>query len=97
MVCVATDSEGIVNVAWAAPLKATVLASVVVSSLNVTVPLGVPAPDEAALIVAVKLTPCAYTEKFGQELTVVLLEALLTTWAAAESSPVLVRKLPSPL
>src|SRR5260370_1354127 len=46
----------VVNVAWADALSATVLASVVAPSLNVTLPLGAPAPGETALTVAVNVT-----------------------------------------
>ena len=94
-VCVATLKEDVVKVAW--PLAMVTLAArVVAPSVKVTVPLGVPAPGATAATVAVKVTAWPNTDGLGVELTVVLLEALLTTWGEAESLPELVEKLPSP-
>lgn len=68
MVCVATASEVVVNVAL--PLAtATPDASVVAPSVNVTVPVGV-APDE--LTVAVKVTDCPGPEGFADDVTAVV-------------------------
>jgi hypothetical protein len=55
----------------------------VVPSINVTVPVGVPAPGETALTVAVKWTGWPKTEGFWLEATVVELSALLTVSIAA--------------
>ena len=85
----------VVNVAWAA-VMVTLAASVVAPSVKVTVPVGVPVPGATATTVAVKVTVWANTDGLGEELTVVLLEALFTTWGLAESLPELVRKLLSP-
>src|SRR6516164_8914688 len=85
----------VVNVAWAA-VMVTLAASVVAPSVKVTVPVGVPVPGATATTVAVKVPVWANTDGLGEELTVVLLEALFTTWGLAESFPVDVRKLPSP-
>ena len=84
-----------VKVAW--PLAmVTLAASVVAPSVKVTVPVGVPVAGATAATVAVNVTACPNTEGLGAEVTVVLLEALFTTWGEAESFPVDVRKLPSP-
>ena len=85
----------VVNVAWAA-VMVTLAARVVAPSVKVTVPPGVPAPGATAATVAVKVTLWPNRDGLGEELTVVLLEALFTTWGVAESFPVDVRKLPSP-
>ena len=96
IVCVATLKEDVVKVAW--PLAMVTLAArVVAPSVKVTVPLGVPAPGATAATVAVKVTLCPNTEGLGEELTVVLLEALFTTCGVAESFPVELPKLLSPL
>ena len=58
-------------------------------------PVGVPAPGEAAATVAVKVTGCPKTDGLAVELTVVVLESWLTTCGEA-SVPVEVWKLPSP-
>jgi hypothetical protein len=95
MVCVATLKEDVVKVAW--PLAMVTLAArVVAPSVKVTVPVGVPAPGATAATVAMKVTTWPNTDGLGAELTVVLLEALFTTWGLAESLPELVRKLLSP-
>ena len=95
IVCVATLKEDVVKVAW--PLAMVTLAArVVAPSVKVTVPLAVPAPGATAATVAVKVTLWPNRDGLGEELTVVLLEALFTTWGVPESFPVDVRKLPSP-
>ena len=83
----ATDSDEVVKVAWAEPLRATLAANVLAPSVKVTVPVGVPAPGATAATVAVKVTVWPNTDAFGAELTVVLLEASLTTWGEVESLP----------
>ena len=50
--------------------------------------------------VAVNVNGCPKTDGLGDDVTAVLLLALVeltTTWGDVESSPVLLRKLPSPL
>ena len=65
------------------------------SIVNVTVPLGVPAPGATAATVAVNVTDWPNTEGLAEEVTTVEVSALLTVWVRLEE--VLVRKLPSPL
>jgi hypothetical protein len=88
-------SVEVVKVAWPDAMV-TLAARVVAPSVKVTVPLGVPVPGATAAAVAVKVTVWPTYEGLGEELTVVLLEALFTTWGLAESLPELVRKLLSP-
>ena len=63
-------------------------------SKNSTVPLAVPAPGEVAATVAVKVIDCPKTEGFAEDVNVVVVLALLTTWLTAEL--VLVKKLELP-
>jgi len=63
-------------------------------SKNWTVPLAVPAPGEPAATVAVKVTDSPKTESVAEDVKVVVVLALLTTWLTAEQ--VLVMKLESP-
>ena len=63
----------------------------VAPSKNSTVPLAVPAPGEVAATVAVKVIDCPKTEGFVEDVNVVVVLALLTTWLTAEL--VLVTKL----
>jgi hypothetical protein len=81
MVWLPTASVEVANVALP-ELKAAV-ASVAAPSRKVTVPVGVPAPGETALTVAVKVTAWPNTDGFTDEVTVVELEALLTVWVIA--------------
>ena len=66
----------------------------VAPSKNSTVPLAVPAPGEVAATVAVKVIDCPKTEGFVEDVNVVVVLALLTTWLTAEL--VLVTKLELP-
>ena len=91
-----TASDEIVNVACPEDM-ATLAARVAVPSLKVTVPVAVPDPGATALTVAVKVTTCPNTDALGDELTAVLLASLFTTCGAAESLPLLLAKLLSPL
>jgi hypothetical protein len=63
-------------------------------SRNVTVPVGVPEPGDAALTVAVNVTVWPNVEGFSDEVTVVELESLFTVWVMA--ADVLELKLVSP-
>ena len=63
-------------------------------SKNWTVPVAVPAPGETAATVAVKVTDWPKTEGFAEDVKVVVVLALLTTWLTVEL--VLVTKLESP-
>src|ERR1043166_7754668 len=76
------------------PLRLLV-AREVAPSLKVTVPVGVPAPGETALTVAVKVTDWPNTEGFCDEATATALVALLTVCVKVAERFVL--KLPSPL
>ena len=73
IVCEATRSEGVANVA--VPKLKVPVPIVVPASLNVTVPVGVPVPGDTALTVAVKVTDWPDTEGFADEATVVVLLA----------------------
>jgi len=63
-------------------------------SKNSTDPFAVPAPGEPAATAAVKVTDWPKTEGFAEDVKVVVVLALLTTWLTAEL--VLVTKLASP-
>ena len=95
IVCVATESDEVVNVACP-DVMATVAARVTAPSVKVTLPVGVPAPGETAETVAVKVTTCPKTDGLAVELTVIALLALLTTCGEAASVPEPLKKLPSP-
>ena len=76
----------IVTGAWGVP-----------SMVKVTVPVGVPEPGATALTVAVKVTVWPDTDGLTEEVTVVVLLALLTVWVNGEAVLLLVLKLESPL
>ena len=65
------------------PLVKVPVPSVLVPFLKVTVPLGVPAPGETGLTVAVKVTDWPKTEGLAEEVKAVAVEAMLTTWLTA--------------
>src|SRR6266704_2838766 len=69
-------SDDVVNVAW--PETRLLVASGVVPSLKVTVPVGVPLPGATALTVAVNVTELLTTEGLSDEVTVFVVLALLT-------------------
>jgi hypothetical protein len=48
--------------------------------MKVTVPVGVPEPGAAALTTAVKLTDWPAVEEPDDEVSVVVVEAMLTSW-----------------
>ena len=93
IVCAATESEFVAKVA--VPELKLPVPKVTPASLNVTVPLGVPAPGATALTVAVNVTDWPETDGFTDEATVVVLLAWFTVCVKVED--VLVLKLPSPL
>ena len=95
--CVPRDREELENVASPELLRVTLLASVVAPSVKITVPTAIPAPGATTVTPAVKVTGCPTTDGEGDEVTAVLVEALLTTWGDAESSPLVLWKEPSPL
>jgi len=57
--------------------------------------VGVPAPGEVTLMVAVKVTNCPENDGLDEEVTTVLVEAVFTT--CLKFAEVLVAKLVSPL
>lgn len=90
-----TAKVEVVKVAWP-EVRARLAARTLMPSWKLTVPVGVPEPGAAAVIVAVKVTFCPNTEGFAVELTETVLVSWFTTCGDAESSPLLGRKLPSP-
>src|SRR5205807_5132867 len=64
------------------PLSVTVV-ELALSIVNVTVPVGTPAPGGAALTTAVKTIGCPNTAGFAEELTSVCDDDLLTVWLKA--------------
>ena len=56
----------------------------VVPSRKLTVPAGVPAPGLTTAIVAVKVVDCPKTDGLTDEVRLVVVLALLTTWDTAE-------------
>ncbi len=91
MLCVATLRA--LDVKLAFPALTGTVASGVVPSLKVTLPLGLPAPGAPTLTVAVNVTACPNTDGLAEELRVVLVAALFTTWFSAS---LLEAKLTSP-
>src|SRR6185369_10092559 len=77
------------------PLNATGLPKLDPSILNCTVPPGVPDPGALALTVTVNVTLCPNTDGLADELTTLVVLALLTV--CVKSADVLARKFPSPL
>ncbi len=88
-----TDSDEVANMASPALRLAGVCGAP--SMLNVTVPVGVPAPGDTASTLAVNVTLLPNVEGFNDELTAVLLLAGSTVWK--KSMEVLKLKLSSPL
>ena len=77
--CEATDNEVVENVATPEALSVAVPREVI-PSMKFTVPVGVPAPDEAT--VAVKLTDCPNTAGLTDAVTTVVVAAATVPWAA---------------
>ncbi len=67
----------------ACPAESVIVPIVVVPSLNVTVPEGVPAPGAVAVTVAVNVTDWPKVEGFTLDKTVVCVPALFTVSAYA--------------
>ena len=88
-----TDSVEVVNVAWPLPFNVPVPIGVA-PSLNVTVPVGVPAPGKVADTEAVKVTDCPSLDGLLLEVTAVVVAAWLTVCDSAVD--VLVLKFVSP-
>jgi hypothetical protein len=79
----------------AVPPPSVPVPKVVVPSLNVTVPVGVPAPGDTGATVAVNVTDWPKTAGFAEEVTLVVVAVWLTVWAT--TADVLAVKLVSPL
>jgi hypothetical protein len=76
MLCDATESEEVLYIAL--PEVSGIVASVVVPSLKVTEPVGVPTPGATAVTLAVKVTDCPKLDGFGEDVTLLRVSALLT-------------------
>jgi hypothetical protein len=81
--CTPTVSDEVANVAWPEPFNVPV-PIVAAPSLNVTEPVGVPAPGATAATVAVNVTDCSTVEGFALDATVVVVFDLLTVSERAE-------------
>jgi hypothetical protein len=94
--CVPPASDEVENVAVVTPavVESVPVPNVVVLSLKVTVPVGVPDPGEVTITVAVNVTDCPKIVGLAEETTLVVVSALLTTWD--RDAEVLVLKLVSP-
>src|SRR4051794_33933541 len=92
MLCVPTDRVLVVIVTE--PPDSVPVPTVVPPSRKVTEPVAVPAPGAVALTLAVRVTVWPKTDGLADELIVVEVEALLTTWAVLADW--LGLKLPSP-
>jgi hypothetical protein len=90
--CDPTDSAEVEK--DATPPLSVPVPSVVMPSLKVTVPDGLPAPGLLTVTVAVNVTDCPNFDGFALEVSVVDVSALFTTWLTAEL--VLPLKLVSP-
>src|SRR5438034_7016173 len=94
MVCDPDVRLEVWKVAW--PLALSVLIpSVAVHSLKVTVPVGMPEPGATAVTKAVKVTAWPAAAGLSDEVSVVLVDALLTVWLVIDE--VLEAKVVSPL
>jgi len=73
-----------VAVSVAVPVPDSGLVPIVIVPLrNVTVPVGVPAPGVGTVTVAAKMTACPTADGLGDDVTVVDVPALFTTWLTA--------------
>src|SRR5207253_1942429 len=91
--CVPIVRLEVENVAWP-PAPTKPVPSVVAPSLNVTVPVGRPAPGASTDTVAVNVTGCPNLDGFTLDVNDVEVSALFTTWLNVEL--VLVLNLESP-
>ncbi len=80
--CADTEREEVAKVAW--PKLKLPVPSVFVPSLKITEPVGVPAPGDTALTVAVKVTDCPDTDGLADEATAVVVLAWFTVCVSAE-------------
>ena len=93
--CVPATRLETLHGAWPEEESATELQIVVVPSLKVTVPVGVPEPGATTVTVALKVTDCPGAEGLSEDTTAVEVEALFTVCVKAEE--VLPWKFGSPL
>src|SRR5438309_481772 len=96
MACVPSVNDPALKLAAVTPavvFTLTGLPVLVPSIANWTVPVGVPAPGAATLIVAVKITPWPNAAGLAEDVRVVLVLAWLTIWL---SVPGLLLKFASP-
>jgi hypothetical protein len=77
MLCEATDKADVVNVAWPELFRLPE-PSVVVPSMNSTVPDGVPEPGRSAVTAAVNVTDWPNTEGFAEDVIVVVVVSFST-------------------
>ena len=82
------------NVAWPAAFKDPE-PSVLLPSLNVTVPVGTAVPGALTTTVAVKVTGWLWFDGLSEEVTEAVVESLFTVWVRGED--VLALKLALPL
>ena len=60
---------------------------VVVPSVKVTLPVGIPEPGATAVTVAVNVTSWPAAEGLADDITAVLVDAWLTVWVAVDEVP----------
>jgi hypothetical protein len=93
--CEPTFRDEVANVATPDPFSVPV-PRVVVLSLKVTVPVGVPLAGELTVTVAVNVTVCDAADGFADEVTTVIVFAWLTTCDSGEAALSLPVKLLTP-
>ena len=93
MVWLTELKDDVVKVAW--PELRVLVATGVPPSLKMTVPVGVPVLGEVAVTVAVKVTDWPKTDGLADEVTTVVVLALLTVCVRVDE--LLALKLASPL
>jgi len=96
MVGVPMARDDVLKVACPPLFTEMLAASVLEPWVKVTVPAGVRAPGATAVTVAVNVITWLACDGLTEELTAVLLDALLTCCGEPASLPVLARKRPSP-
>jgi hypothetical protein len=96
MVWVPNDSVVVVTVATPPDNVPVPIVAEVKVSTNDTVPVGVPVPGPVGETIAVNVTDCPLLIVFDDEVTVLVVFALLTTCGLPFNEPVLPLKFPSP-
>jgi hypothetical protein len=87
MECDPGASKDVVNIAF--PLASVPVPKTTAPSFKVTVPVGVPLPGATTATVAVNVTVWPKCDGFGEEVSVVVVAALLTVWVRAGETLVL--------